>query len=51
MNGVLKCFYAIQNRLVHAFTCAGMLPRQYINFSAFAGIGTVGKWYIGKGME
>ena len=44
MNSVLKHFYAIQNRLVPAFTCAGMLPHHYINFSAFAGIETVGKW-------
>ena len=33
-------------RLVHAFTCAGILPSQYIHFSKFATIGVVGKWYI-----
>ena len=41
--------YYVMYRLVHAFTFAGILPRQYINFSNFAGIGTVGKWYIHKG--
>ena len=38
--------YAILNRLVRTFTCVGMLPHQYINFSAFAGIRTVGMWYM-----
>ena len=33
-------------RLIHAFTCAGILPSQYIHFSQFATIGVVGKWYI-----
>ena len=33
----------------HAFTCAGIIPRQYINFSTFSGIGTVGKRYITSG--
>eukprot|EP00731_Ephydatia_muelleri_P033957 Em0043g1a len=33
-------------RLVHAFTCAGMLPRQYMNFSLFAGMGVVKQKYI-----
>ena len=36
-------------RLVHAFTAAGILPTQYINFGNFAGIRNVGKWYIYKG--
>ena len=40
----------IYYRLVHAFTAAGILPRQYINFGNFAGIGNVGKWYISKGI-
>ena len=36
-------------RLVHAFTCAGVLPRQYIKFSKFAEFGVVGKWFIQQG--
>ena len=36
-------------RLVHAFTCAGILPRQYLNFTEFANLGTVGKKYIHQG--
>ena len=36
-------------RLIHAFTCAGILPRQYVHFSKFAHIGNVGKWYINEG--
>ena len=36
----------ISFRLVHAFTCAGILPRQYLNFTEFANLGTVGKKYI-----
>jgi hypothetical protein len=38
--------YLVNQKLVHAFTCAGILPRQYIHFSNFAHLGTVGKWYI-----
>ena len=29
-------------RMVHAFTCAGMLPVQYKNMTSFAKIGSVG---------
>ena len=36
-------------RLVHAFTCAGVLPRQYIKFCKFAEFGVVGKWFIQQG--
>ena len=36
-------------RFVHSFTCAGILPSQYINFSQFAGIGNVGHKYIKQG--
>ena len=36
-------------RFVHAFTCAGILPSQYINFCEFAGIGVVGHWYMRQG--
>ncbi len=35
--------------MVHAFTCAGVLPSQYINFSSNAGLGKVGAWYISSG--
>ena len=37
-------------RCVHAFTCAGIIPSQFINFSCFSGIGTVGKSYIRSGI-
>ena len=33
-------------RLIHAFTCAGILPSQYMHFSKFATLGVVGKWGI-----
>ena len=36
-------------RLVHAFTAAGVLPSQYTHLSLFAGIGSVGYWYMSKG--
>ena len=36
-------------RLVHAFTCAGILPTQYLKFIEFDGIGGVGKRYIKTG--
>ncbi|KAL5459893.1 hypothetical protein EMCRGX_G033281 [Ephydatia muelleri] len=32
--------------LVRAFTCAGMVPRQYMNFCIFAGLGEVKQRYI-----
>ena len=37
-------------RFVHGFTCAGVLPSQYINLSRFAGIGNVGHKYIKQGL-
>lgn len=39
------------NRMIHGFTCAGMLPTQYIKLSRFAGIGTVKHGYISKGSQ
>ena len=33
-------------RLIHAFTCADILPSQYMHFSKFATLGVVGKWGI-----
>ena len=38
------------NRLVHSFTCAGMLPVQYTKFTQFAGLGVLGTSYILRGM-
>ena len=35
--------------MVHSFTCAGMLPSQYIHMAQFSGIGTVGHAYIRHG--
>lgn len=35
-------------RLVHAFTCAGILPQHYIKMCTFAAMGTSGRWYIKK---
>ena len=34
--------------MIHAFTCAEILPSQYAHFSAFSGLGTVGHNYIRK---
>ena len=34
---------------MHTFPAAGVLPSQYTNLSQFAGIGSVGYWYISKG--
>ena len=36
-------------RIVHAFTCAGILPSQYIQFTTRANLGTLGPWYISLG--
>ena len=35
-------------RLVHSFTCAGMLPVQYSKFTQFAGLGVLGTSYISR---
>ena len=35
--------------MIHGFTCAGMLPTQFIKMSRFAGIGTVKHGYIKQG--
>ena len=37
--------------MVHAFTCAGMLPVQYKNMTTFAKIGSVGERYISHGIS
>ena len=38
-------------RMVHAFTCAGMLPVHYKNMTSFAKIGPVGECYISHGIS
>ena len=35
--------------MVHSFTCAGVLPTQYIKMCEFAGVGHVGYGYMKKG--
>lgn len=35
--------------MVHSFTCAGILPSQYIKMSTFMGMGHVGHGYMKKG--
>ena len=40
----------IHNRLVHAFTCAGVLQTQYIKMCQFAGLGSAKNAYIRRGM-
>ena len=37
------------NRIVHAFTAAGVLPSQYKRMSTFSRMGNIGKNYINKG--
>ena len=37
-------------RLLHSFTCAGMLPVQYSKFSQFAELGVLGTSYISRSM-
>ncbi len=37
--------------MIHGFTCAGMLPTQFIKLSRFAGIGTVKHGYISRGFK
>ena len=43
------CTY-IGFRLVHSFTCAGILQTQYMKLSLFAGLGSVKNDYIQQGM-
>lgn len=38
--------YLINQKIVHAFTCAGILPSQYIHFTTHANLGTLGPYYI-----
>ncbi|XP_019856532.1 PREDICTED: uncharacterized protein LOC109585045 [Amphimedon queenslandica] len=40
--------YLLNQKMIHSFTCAGMLPTQYIKFCQFACIGNVGHQYIWK---
>ena len=44
------CTY-IGFRLVHSFTCAGILQTQYMKLSLFAGLGSVKNDYIQQGSE
>ena len=37
------------SRVVHAFTCVGILPCQYHKYSQFAEMGVNGMWYIRSG--
>ena len=39
----------LKYRMVHSFTCAGVLPAQYIKLSQFVGMGQVGHGYMKKG--
>ena len=36
-------------RVVHGFTCAGILPTQYLKFATFTGMGQVGHRYMERG--
>ncbi|XP_064383612.1 uncharacterized protein LOC135332186 isoform X1 [Halichondria panicea] len=38
--------FLVNQKMVHSFTCAGIIPSQYIHLSMFAGLGTVGHAYI-----
>ena len=44
----IHCWF-VYSRLVHSFTCAGILPTQYLKFCKFAGMGHVGYRYMEKG--
>ena len=39
------------SRMVHGFTCAGILPSQYMNMNRFANVGSVGGSYIRQGWK
>ena len=39
----------LYSRHVHAVTCAGMLPSQFMNFCKFAEMGEVKQQYISSG--
>ena len=42
-----SCHY--RHRMVHSFTCAGVLQAQYEKLSRFAGLGTSRNYYIQRG--
>uniref|UniRef100_A0A1X7V413 Integrase catalytic domain-containing protein n=1 Tax=Amphimedon queenslandica TaxID=400682 RepID=A0A1X7V413_AMPQE len=44
-SNLLGSRYLINQKLIHAFTCAGMLPSQYYHFCRFASLGIVGNRY------
>ena len=49
-NTIWCVYYWFVFRMVHAFTCAGILPSQYTHLSMFSGLGTVGCAYIRRGL-
>ena len=42
--------FLLVSGIVHAFTCAGILPSQYLNFTKHSKLGKVGPYYIRSGM-
>ena len=42
--------FLLVSRIVHAFTCAGILPSQYFNFTKHSKLGKVGPYYTRSGM-
>ena len=46
---IIQIYFLMCTRVVHSFTCAGILPTQYLKFSMFAGMGRVGHKYMEKG--
>ena len=52
LNYIVHFYYTFcyLYRLVHSFTCAGMLPVQYSKFSQFAELGVLGTSYISRSM-
>ena len=46
---LLQCLLILFPRMIHSFTCAGVLPSQYIHLCANANLGNVGSRYIASG--
>ena len=49
MNVLTPACTYIGFRLIHSFTCAGILQTQYMKLSLFAGMGSVKNDYIQQG--
>jgi hypothetical protein len=46
VSSVPECFLYVFGRMIHVFTCAGIIAALYQKLCQIANFGSNGKWYI-----